>query len=150
MLCQLVAYDAAGNVVAVQSHMAVRGVDGAVVGMIDFETFEQQGNKLRGIWEVQLATGSGTWPEWLGSQTFDFRVELVHGRITALIHKVSGYRRDRAALEAAIAAVEPNEHGARDIRHLVGGPTRPLLVDARGHTDGTRVIPPELPMIGQS
>jgi hypothetical protein len=150
MLCQLVAYDAANDVVGVQSLMAARDANGAVVGVVDFEAHELAGDKLRDIWDVQRAIGSGAWPEWLGSQTFDFRVELVHGRITALIHKVSGYRRDRAALEAAIAAVEPNEHGARDIRHLVGGPTRPLLVDARGHTDGTRVIPPELPMIGQS
>jgi hypothetical protein len=150
MLCQLVAYDAANDVVGVQSLMAARDANGAVVGVVDFEAHELAGDKLRDIWDVQRAIGSGAWPEWLGSQTFDFRVELGGGRITALIHKVSGYRRDRAAIAAAIAQRIQEQGDGADLRDLVGGPTRPLLVDAQGHTDGTRVIPPELPMIGQS
>ena len=77
------------------------------------------------------------WPEWLGGAAQDFRVELAgkagHKHIAALVHKKSGHRRERAAIEAAIAAA-PVKDGARDIRHLVGGPTRPLTLDAKGRT----------------
>src|SRR6266702_539871 len=99
MLAMLIAYDAAGSVIATLDHMVARDEHGNVVGLIDFEAHELAGGKLRDIWGIQDASGSGTWPEWLGSQAHSFRVELgPDKRIAALVHKTSGYRRERALL----------------------------------------------------
>lgn len=152
--CCLLAYDAAGAVVATLDHMVARDADGNVTGLIDFEAHEAAGGKLRDIWQVGNAVGSGTWPEWLSSGAHDFRVELAGPsgakRIAALVHKTSGYRRERAAIEAAIAAV-PLVNGARDIRAIVGGPQRPLALDAEGRTSTVKPTgtPSHLPLIGR-
>jgi hypothetical protein len=151
----LLAYDAAGNVVATLDHMVARDAVDDVIGLVDFAAHEDAGGEHTDIWVVEGATGSKVWPEWLGSQAHDFRVELAGPpgakHIAALIHKTSGHRRERAAVEAAIAAVEPDAQGARDIRHIVGGPTRPLELDSDGKTVPRRPnagTPAHLPIIG--
>jgi hypothetical protein len=118
------------------------------------------------------AKGSKCWPEWLGSAAHVFRVELEgepgRKRIAALVRRsrpagtrdergrflpavAGGHRRERAAIEAAIAAVEP-VNGARDIRHIVGGPGKPLALDADGKTAAPLAAtgtPKHLPLIGR-
>lgn len=153
----LLAYDDSGSIVGTLDYCVARNDAGDVVGLVDFEAHELAGGKLRDIWLVSNATGSGTWPEWLGSQAHGFTVELhpQTKRITALVHKVSGHRRERAAIEAAIEAVQPDATGAKDIRHLVGGPNRPLALDENGQTLGPdhprapKGTPPHLPLIGR-
>lgn len=138
MIGSLLAYDSDGNVVATLDYLVARDDAGKVVGLHNFEAHELAGGKLRSFWTVEGAVGSGTWPEWLGSQAHGFRVERQGKRITALVHGVSGHRRERAAIEAAIAAVEPDANGARDIRHLVGGPSHPLQLDEPRHQAASR------------
>jgi hypothetical protein len=150
MLTMLLAYDSAGNVVATLDYMVAKGEDGQVIGLIDFEAYEAAGGKLRDIWQASEAVGSATWPEWIGTRAHDFRVELDGKRIKALVHKDSGHQRERMALEAAVAAVQPAEDGSRDIRHIVGGPGAALLLDDQGRNaekvrQGT---PKHLPVIG--
>lgn len=148
MISALIAYDAAGNVIATLDHLVARGEDGEVIGLVDFEAHEAADGRLRDIWEVSEAAGSGTWPEWLGPRVHDFTVELDGKRITALVHKTSGHRRERAKVEAAMAKVKPDEKGHKDIRHLVGGPGKPLLLDDRGRTlERPKAAPPRLPVI---
>jgi hypothetical protein len=139
MLGMLIAYDAAGNVIATLDHLQARDRDGTPIGLVDFEGHEMAGGKLRAIWDVEGARGSGSWPEWIGARAHEFRVLLDRKRrIRALVHKGSGYTRTRAGVEAAIRAVAPDEDGARDIRHLVGGPGAALILDASGRTAGTQ------------
>ena len=148
----LIAYDATGSVVGTLDYMVAQDGQGNVIGLIDFAAHEAAGGKLRDIWEVSGAAGSGTWPEWIGSPAHDFTVELDGKRIAALVHKASGHRRDRSAIEAAIAAVEPDANGVRDIRHIVGGPQRPIALDDQGRTVARRVTAgtqPHLPIIGR-
>lgn len=158
MLHQLIAWDADGNVVATLDHMVAKDEDGNVVGLIDFSRQEEQNGRLRDIWEVDKAVGSGTWPEWLGARAHDFRVELdpaprnQRARITGLIHKQSGRRRDRAVIEAAIAEriAEAKSRGekAADLRDLLGGPQRPLLLDEAGRTrPRVKSARPQLPYV---
>lgn len=153
MLSMLIAYDAAGDVIATLDYALARDAGGNVIGLVDFEMHELAGGKLRDIWNVSGAVGSATWPEWIGARAHDFRVELDNRHklpLRALVHKVSGYRRERMALEGAVMAVEPRNDGARDIRHLVGGPSVALVLDDQGKTvtrpaGGT---PDHLPVIG--
>lgn len=152
MIAPLLAYDAAGNVVATLDHMVARDDAGNVVGLIDFEAHEAAGGKLRDIWDVSGAAGSGTWPEWLGGGAHDFTAEVTGKRITALVHKTSGHRRERSAIEAAIADIVRAANGAAaDIRAIVGGPDRRLVLDEKGRTVGptsTSGTPAHLPVIG--
>jgi hypothetical protein len=144
----LVAYNAAGEVTAILDHLVARDAAGRVIGLVDFAAQEVAG-ELTDVWNVEGAAGSGTWPEWLGAKAHDFRVERANGRITALVHKSSGQRRERAAIEEAIEAVEPDDKGRRDIRHIVGGPDRPLLLDDEGRTTPREPRSrPNLPVIG--
>jgi hypothetical protein len=152
MLSMLVAYDSDGEVVATLDYMVARDEGGEPIGLIDFEAHERAGGKLRDLWEVAGAAGSGTWPEWLGQQAHAFRVKLEPGgkRIAALVHRQAGRRRERAPLEAAIAERIAAAAGeAADLRDLVGGPDRPLRLDARGETAGrppTAGTPKHLPI----
>jgi len=102
----LLAYDGNGDVVATLDHVVARDDHGNVVGLVDFEAHEAAGAEHTDIWNVSNATGSKVWPEWLGGRAHEFRVELAGPpgakRITALVHRDSGHRRDRAAIEAAI------------------------------------------------
>lgn len=133
----LLAYDADGNVVATLDHLVSRDDDGHVVGLVDFAAHEVAGGELTDIWRVEGAAGSGVWPEWLGARALQFRVELAGapGRkaIAALVHRTSGHRRERVDIETAIAG-SPVVGGARDVRHIVGGPNRALHLDAEGRT----------------
>lgn len=155
MAAMLLAYDATGAVVATLDYCVARNADGAVVGLIDFEAHEESGGHLTDIWVVAGAVGSGTWPEWLGNAAHAFTVERgSDGRIAALVHRTSGHRRERSDLEDAIRAT-PYVDNVRDIRHIVGGPKRPLVLDADGktihpdHPAAPTGSPPHLPLIGQ-
>jgi hypothetical protein len=149
----VLAYDAAGNVVATLDYVTAKDKHGDVVGLIDFTTQEVHG-ELLDVWRVEPAKGSGTWPEWLGGQAAEFRVERANGRISALVHKASGHRRERAKIEAAIEKrvkeAKANGEKAADLRDLVGGPDRPLLLDDEGWTKKRESVSrPNLPIIGR-
>lgn len=166
-LGMLIAYDDDYNVVATLDYGTTRNDQGEVTGLVDFAAHEAAGGEHTDIWTVAFrysepdgtvldtaAKGSKVWPEYLGGQAHQFRVELVgppgQKRINALIHKTSGHRRERAAIEAAIEAVLPHRTtGAKDIRGIVGGPHRPLPLDEHGKTapraTGAR---PNVPLIG--
>lgn len=155
MLSMLLAYDAAGNVIATQAYMVAHDAAGNVLGLIDFEAHEMAGGSLTDIWIQSGAAGSGTWPEWIGGQALSFRVEVgPDKRISALVHGKSGFRRERAAIEAAIRSAPVADNGARDIRAIVGGPNRPLVLDDQGRTVGRSPAPTgtpaDLPVIGRS
>lgn len=153
MLGMLLAYDAAGDVVATLDYMVQLDADGNPLGLVDFAAHEEAGGEMTGVWNVSNAAGSKVWPEWIGSRAHDFRVELEgppgRKRIGALVHRQSGHRRVRAAIEAAIAKRIAQGKGMADIRDLVGGPDRPLRLDEEGRTrprvPGRR---PDLPLIG--
>ncbi len=162
MLSMLIAYDADGNVIATCDCVAVTDEDGQTLGFVDFEALEASGAALTDVWRVaqegpfgvRPAAGSGTWPEWLGSRAHEFRVEFESGwsrrtprsqrsdhRIRALVHRGSGHRRERSMVEAAIVGRIAKAAGApADIRDLVGGPDRPLLLDNDGRTVGRRRV----------
>lgn len=156
MLSMLVAYDAEGNIVASLAHMVAKNELDEVIGLIDFDAHEKAGGEMTDVWKVDNAVGSKTWPEWIGTRSHDFKVELDgppgRKRIKALVHKTSGFRREREAVEAAIAQRISAANGRpADIRDLVGGPDRPLQLDDQGRT-----IPspsrktPQLPTISLS
>lgn len=149
MLAMLVAYDAAGNVIATLDHLVARDENGDVVGLVDFEAHELAGGQLADVWQVEGALGSGTWPEWLGARAHEFRVERQGGRITALIHRTSGARRERVAIDAAIAARRAQTpDGPVDLRDILGGPSRPLELAADGRTkERTPETRPSLPVV---
>ena len=179
MLSMLIAYDATGAVVATLDHVVAKDAEGNVTGLVDFEAHEAAGGKLRDIWTVDAAAGSGTWPEWIGARAHDFTVELgPDKRIAALIHGTKakpgiGHRRERAAIEGAIhgrvaaakavsadGAVGRLTHdpqhsgeGSIDIQDLVGGPGRPLVLDDQGRTVGRSPTPggtpAGLPVVGR-
>lgn len=140
MISSLIAYDASGIVIATLDYVLARDPNtDDVIGLIDFAAHEEAGGEHVDVWSVDGATGSKVWPEWLGGRAHDFKVELVGlpgaKRIAALVHKTSGYRRDRAVLEAAIAArIAAAGDAPADIRDLVGGPDRPLVLDDTGRT----------------
>ncbi len=138
MLSAMLAYDAAGNVVATMDYAVAKDAQGQVIGLVDFEYYELAG-QLDKVWiQPSQAVGSGTWPEWLGSRAHEFRVQLgADGRIAALIHRQSQHRRDRSAIVAAAAArvAAPGPFGV-DLRDVLGGPTAPLRLDQAGRTLG--------------
>ena len=72
-----------------------------------------------------LAKGSKVWPEWIGGAANEFRVELEgppgRKRIGALVHKASGHRRERSALEGEINA---RIEAKRSEAHTQGEATR--------------------------
>lgn len=157
MLAMLIAYGAGGDVIATLDYMVAKDPEGRVVGLVDFGAHEAAGGDMLEVWQVDGAKGSKAWPEWIGSRAHEFRVELAgpagRKRISALVHKTSGHRRERAAVETAIAdrisAGDP-----ADIRDLVGGPELPLLLDDDGRTRG-RTAPPSgtpasLPLVRRS
>ncbi|MHB8958473.1 MAG: hypothetical protein ACYDAN_02490 [Candidatus Limnocylindrales bacterium] len=164
MTAMLLAYDADGNVVGTLDYVVARDDEGNVTGLVDFAAHEAAGGDMTDVWVVDMGDpahpvrGSKVWPEWLGGQAHAFRVELEGPpggkRIAALVHKASGHRRERAALEAAIADRVAKAAGQpADIRDLVGGPDRPLRLDADGRTaprpkgGGT---PSNLPLVGET
>lgn len=133
MVGMLIAYDAAGNVVATLEALVQR--DGDDFYLVDFEAHEQQGRPLDseeegGLWHVPAAVGSGHWPEWLGAAAHDFTVELDEDkRIVSLVGKANGSRRERADIEQRIAKRRKDTPAGEpvDLRSIVGGPDKPLL-----------------------
>lgn len=112
----LIAYDAAGNVIATLDYLVALNDDGHAVGFVDFAGHEKSGGELLDAWNVDGAAGSGSWPEYLGARAHEFTVERNRGHIVALVHKVSGYRRERTAVTDT------------------GSQTRPLPLDDEGRT----------------
>lgn len=149
----LLAYSESGEIVGTLDYLVKYGEDGAPLGLVDFAATEDAGVPLTQVWNVQGAAGSGSWPEYLGARAHEYRAELAaHGerpKITALVHKASGHRRDRAGIEAAIQARIDAAHGQpADIRDLVGGPDRPLQIDAEGKTSPRQPAQPSaLPVV---
>lgn len=147
MLCMLIAYDAADEVVATLDFMVANNEHGDAVGLLDFDAHEQAGGSMTDVWSVKGAAGSKVWPEWIGSRALEFRVERTgppgQKRISALVHRASGHRRERAAVETAIASRIAAARGEpADIRDIVGGPDRPLRLDDQGRADVTVLAPP--------
>ncbi len=122
MIGSLLAYDADGNVIATLGHMVARNERGDVIGLIDFGAHEAANGEHTDIWMVPGAKGSKVWPEFLGTRAHEFRAELEgppgQRRLSALVHKESSHRRERAAIEAAIAAVPLEDYGRKDLRHI--------------------------------
>lgn len=149
----LLAYDADGNVLATLDYVAARGEEGKVIGLVDFAAHEEAGGELTDVWKVEGAAGSKTWPEFLGSRAHEFRVEKAGPpgakRIVALVHKTSGRRRERDTIEAAIEKrVKAAGDEPADLRDLVGGPGKPLVLDEQGRTRRREpVTRPNLPVI---
>jgi len=149
----LLAYDAAGNVVATLSHVVRYDDDGSPLGLVDFMAHEEAGGEHTAIWVASGAVGSKVWPEWLGARAHAFLVELTgppgRKRISALIHRTSGYRRERDDVDAAIAArAGAAARGPVDLRDVVGGPDRPIALDDDGRTSPRRETPrPALPLV---
>jgi hypothetical protein len=134
----LLAYDASGTIAGTLDYLVAHDEHGEA-GFVDFAAHEEAGGEHIDIWIVSNAVGSKVWPEWLGGAAHDFRVELTgppgNKRISALVHKTSGHRRERADIEAAIAERIAQADGApADIRDLVGGPNRPIRLDLNGRT----------------
>lgn len=151
----LLAYDSVGSVVATLDYCVQSGddVDRTPIGLVDFMAHEEAGGEHTEIWTVSGAAGSKVWPEWLGSRAHDFRVELTgppgQKRIGALVHKTSGHRRERAAIDAAIAdRINAAAGQPADIRDIVGGPDRPLHIDDLGRNAPRPVATrPNLPLV---
>ena len=100
-MTSLIAYDAAGNVLATLDQMIALDEHGKAIGHIDFAAHESNGGEHTDIWRVDGAAGSKTWPEHLGSLAHDYRVELVgepgQKRIAALVHRETGERWEQDA-----------------------------------------------------
>lgn len=153
----LLAYTATGDVVATLDHCVQYDENGAPLGLVNFAAHEEAGGELMDVWQVahegDPVKGSKTWPEWLGSAALTFRVELEgppgSKHIKALVHKVSGHRRERSVIESAIRKrIKAAGDQPADIRDLVGGPDRPLNIDPEGRT-APRAAPfrPSLPLL---
>jgi hypothetical protein len=126
MIGCLLAYDAGGAVIASLEWLMVPDGKGGFAGPVDFEAHEAGGGRLRECWDVADASGSCFWPEFLGSRATEYRIELAGGRASALVHRVSGERRDRTDLERRIREAPVRSDGSRDLRSVVGGPDRPV------------------------
>ena len=151
----LLAYNAPGDVVATLDYLVQYDDNGDPLGLVDFAAHEQAGGDLTDIWSVGNATGSKTWPEWIGSAAHFFRVELIGPaggkHIAALVHKTSGHRRERSTVEANIALrIAVYDPEPADIRDVVGGPDRPMQLDDDGKVKiKAPVVRPNLPLIGR-
>jgi hypothetical protein len=150
----LLAYDAAGNVIATLDWVVQRDANGTPIGVVDFAAHESADGEHTDIWTVQGAVGSKHWPEWLGIGATRFRVELDgpsgHKRLAALVERNTGHRRERGAIEQAIANAPLTATGERDLRAIVGGPWRALLLDEEGRTRERPQHPdPVLPMLAR-
>lgn len=136
MICQLLAYDTDGRVIAILDQLVQLTDNG--VGMVDFEAHEAAGGSMQDIWNVERAAGSGTWPEWLGMRAHEFRVRVDRRSahpIRELIHLESGHRRQRAQVEAAVAeriAQKKAEAEARTAEQVALTASMPLQRDKNG------------------
>jgi hypothetical protein len=166
----LVAYDETGSIIATRNWHVIFDEQGRPIGLLDFAAHEAAGREMTEVWRVSAQTtdnatatttplpvkGSKVWPEWLGGRIHEFTVELDgppgQKYIAALVHKESGYRRERDAIEAAITErIEATPQGEPvDLRDIVGGPDRPISLDDAGATAPVEVVsaPSTLPLIG--
>ena len=135
-----IAYDRAGNIVASMDHLAIPDETGRVYA-VDLIGCERAGVKLRDLWFVSGASGSTTWPEYLGERFHEFRVELdpthpLRGR--RLVHRRSGHVRDRESIELDIdrrkQAQKRSGRRVLDLRDFLGDAVHPLLLDDDGRT----------------
>lgn len=138
-----IAWDADGNIVATLDSLVTHDpATGAMVGLVDMQTHEATGGRMREIAEVERAVGAGTWIEELGAQAHDFRVEVDPAwtrtndkpfAVVALVHKSSRVKRKRADAEKRVlAAVKvAQERGAAvDLEPAIGlASTRPDAPD---------------------
>lgn len=153
----LVAYDTDGNVCDVLYTAVRRRRDGTKI-LVDFaamemnrEPFDNRENPATGVWHHEHAVGSKVWPERLSLRSRDWRVEKEGPagatRLTALVHKTSGHRRERAAIEQAISdrLTEATADAGGELRltmdqylellaDIVGLPTEPLMLTETGET----------------
>lgn len=86
----LIAWNENGDIIAT--------LDGLFEGTqaVDLEEREAAGVRLRTFWNVAGAVASGTWPENIGAEAAQYRVERgADGRVAALIHRETGGRRER-------------------------------------------------------
>jgi hypothetical protein len=126
----MLAWDEFGHVIATCEQLVGTSPEG-VRGFVDAEAHERGGERMRRLWNVNGAVGSGSWPEFLGGKAHDFDVILDGDGlplITALVHRRSGHIRERSAIEAALAV-----EGASRWR-ICGTPSEPLQVDDEGRT----------------
>jgi hypothetical protein len=144
----LLAYTEDGSVVATLDYLVQYDENRSPIGLVNFARHEEAGGENTDIWshvqylnDVDQGTvkGSKVWPEWLGARAHEFRVELEgppgRKRIKALVHRDSGHRRERAAIEAEVASrIEAAGDKPADIRDLVGGPDRPMHLDDTGRS----------------
>jgi hypothetical protein len=148
----LVAYDEDGNVLATLGHLVQRRPDGSK-RLVDFAALEERGGEFDaaqpgGVWHVEGAAGSKVWPERI-DRPEDFRVEKEgppgKRRIAALVHKKSGYRRERKDIEARLERRMAELTGGGEarmtlsqyldsIKDIVGTPTEPIQVTRTGRT----------------
>lgn len=141
----LIAYDAAGNVIATQDYRTIHDDEGNAVGLVDYAGHEEAGGEMLDVWTVEQhdgkdpatrittrAKGSKVWPEWIGGAAAHFRVELEGPagakRIARLVHKVSGHRRERSAVEGEIMT---RIEAKRSEAHERGEDTRGAIRSAR-------------------
>lgn len=154
----LLAYDVAGRVVMSLDYLVVYANDSnrTPLGLADFASHEEAGGMATDFWTVSSdespIKGSKVWPEWLGARACDFRVELSgppgRKKIAALVHRTSGHRRERAAIEQAIKdrIVAAGDDPA-DISDIVGGPDCPLSIDDRGRTVKRAAVSLKVPLV---
>ena len=124
----MLAWDEGGNVIASCDQLIGLDDEGKR-GWVDTAAHEMSGQRMRRLWNVNGAVGSGSWPEYLGGRAHEFRVEVSPDRslplIRRLVHRESGYVRDREAIEARLAAGE-----SRSV--VCGKPDEPLRMDSNG------------------
>lgn len=130
MIGMALGYDEDGHVIA-GLHVLVRYVDGEPQ-LVDFEELEAQGI-LASVWNPSGVSGTGSWPEWLRAEdAIQHDVALdEQGRITS-VQRRGGIVRSRADITAEIESRLREGEGVADIRDLVGGPDRPLVLDPQG------------------
>jgi hypothetical protein len=88
----LVAWNEAGDILATLDGLFM---DGAYVDLL---AAEASGRKMRDLWLVAGAIGSGTWPTNIGGEAHRYRVELdpeQPHRVVALVHRDTGERIER-------------------------------------------------------
>jgi hypothetical protein len=156
----LLAYTDTGDIISTLDYVVLYDetkYERPPMGLVDFDAHEAAGGDLTDIWNVAstniVVKGSKVWPEWIGGKAHEFTVELVGPpgakHIAALVHKTSGYRRERAVVDSAIAKRISDANGLpADIRDIVGGPDRPLLLDEQGRTTSRPIpIQSHLPLV---
>lgn len=92
MAAFLVAWNENGDIVATLDGLFLEGQ------AVDLLAAEAAGRKMRDLWLVAGAIGSGTWPTNIGGEAHRYRVELdpeQPHRVVALVHRDTGERIER-------------------------------------------------------